>query len=181
MINNPPINKEIWTSLRQKWATLDDISKVEFTVLKDPEDETRELAIDVAQNINGEWVVQTVQFQAQEAYPVIGIVDLTFEQLESLATQVVNTVTVPITGQETYDDEMHLVMKRISPETGEIYGQVISKTGERIGIRTNYQHYYVINEILEQKSKIMREEYSEVQLHRKKDDCGRIYFQFIPA
>lgn len=180
-MNNPPINKEIWTSLRQKWATLDNIAKVEFTVLKDPEDESRELAIDVAQNINGEWVVQTVQFRAQEAYSVIGIEGLSLDQLESLATHVVNSVTVPIIGEETCDDEMHLVMKRISPETGEIYGHVISKTGERIGIRANYQHYYVINEILEQRSKIMNEEYSEVQIHRNQGESGRIHFQFAPS
>ncbi len=88
---------------------------------------------------------------------------------------------MPITGEETNDDEMQLVMKYISPETGEMYGHVTSKAGERIGIRANYQHYYVINEILEQKSKIMKKEYSEVHIHRKKNDLDRLHFQFIPA
>jgi hypothetical protein len=180
-MNNPTINKETWTSLRQKWTTLEDISKVEFTVLRDPEDESRELAIDVAQNINGEWVVQTVQFQAREANSVIGIEGLTLDQLIEVAAHVVNSVTVPVTGEETCDDELQLIMKRISPETGEIYGHAISKTGEKIGIRTNYQHYYVLNEILEQKSNITKEKYAEVRLHRNKDDSGRIYLQFIPA
>ena len=180
-MDNPQLNTEIWATLHQKWATLTDISKVEFTILKDPEDESRVLAIDVAQNINGEWVVQTIQRQPKEAYPIIGIKGLMLDQLADLAAIVVDTVTNPITGQETHDEEMHLVMKRISPETSEIYGHVISKTGEKIGIRANYQHYYVINEILEQRSKIMNEEYSGVQLHRNKDDSGRIFFQFIPA
>jgi hypothetical protein len=93
----------------------------------------------------------------------------------------VNSVTETITSRETYDDEMHLFMKRISRETSEIYGYVISKTGEKIGVRPNYQHYYVINEILEQISKIMKEKYAEIQLHRNKDDFGRLYFRFIPA
>ena len=180
-MNNPHINTEIWTELRKKWASLENISKVEFNVLRDPEDLSRELAIDVAQNINGEWVVQTVQFQAREAYPVIGIEGLSLDQLVNLAAHVMNSVTVPITGEETNNDEMHFVMKYISPETGEMYGHVISKAGERIGIRANYQHYYVINEILEQKSKIMKKEYSEVHIHRKKNDSDRLHFQFIPT
>ena len=180
-MNTPHVRTEIWTALRKKWASLENISKVEFKVVRDPEDSSRELAIDVAQNINGEWVVQTVQFQAREAYPIIGIEGLSLDQLVSLATQVMISVTVPITGEETYDDEMHLVMKYISPETGEMYGHVISKAGKRIGIRANYQHYYVINEILEQKSKIMKKEYSEVHIHRKKNDSGRLHFQYIPA
>jgi hypothetical protein len=180
-MNKPLVNTEIWTSLRKKWASLENISKVEFNVLRDPEDSSKELAIDVAQNINDEWIVQTVQFQAQEAYPVIGIEGLSLDQLVNLAAQVMNSVTVPITGEETYDDEIHLVMKYISPETGEIYGYVISKAGERIGIRANYQHYYVINKILEQTSKIKKKEYSEVHIHRKKNDSGRLHFQFIPA
>jgi len=93
----------------------------------------------------------------------------------------VDTLTKPITGWETYNDEMHLFMKRISPAISEMHGHVISKNGEKLNIRTNYKHYYVINEILEQISKIMGEEYAEIQLHRNKDDHGRIYFQFVPA
>jgi hypothetical protein len=173
------MNKELWTALRQKWATLENISKVEFNVLRDPADPSRELAMDVAQNINGEWVVQTVQFQAGAANALIGIEGLSLEQLESLAAQAVNSVTVPITGQETYEDELHLVMRRISPESGEIYGYVITRAGERVGIRANYQHYYVLNEILEQKSKLVQAEYSEVHIHREKNDAGRIHLQFV--
>jgi len=183
-MNNPGLKEEIWTDLRQKWAGLVDEGhtvKVEFNILKDPKDETRDLAIDVAQNIDGEWVVQTVQRQARGAYAVIGIGGLGLDQLITLAGQVVNSVTEPVTGQGTYDDEMHLFMKRNSPETSEIYGHIISKTGEKVGVRANYQHYYVLNEILEQTSKIMKEEYSEIQLHRNKDDFGRLYFRFIPA
>lgn len=176
------MNTEIWTALRQKWARLDAEGhnvKVEFNILKDPKDETKDLAIDVSQNIDGEWVVQTVQRQAQEAYPVIGIEGLVLDELINLAGQVVNSVTQPITGQATYDDEMHLFMKRISPETSEIYGHVISKTGEKVGIRTNCQHYYVLNEILEQTSTIRQEEYAGLEVHRNRGDDGRIFFHFI--
>ena len=112
---------------------------------------------------------------------MIGIEGLILNQLINLAGQVVDSITEPITRRETYDDEIHLFMKHISPETSEIYGYVISKTGEKIGVRPNYQHYYVLNEILEQISKIMKEEYAEIQLHRNKDDFGRIYFRFVPA
>jgi hypothetical protein len=183
-MNNPGLKEEIWTDLRQKWAGLvaeGHSLKVEFNILKDPKDETRDLAIDVAQNIDGEWVVQTVQRQARGAYAVIGIEGLMLDQLINLAGHVVDSITEPLTSREAYDDEMHLFMKSISPETSEIYGHVISKTGEKMGVRANYQHYYVLNEILEQISKIMKEEYAEIQLHRNKDDFGRIYFRFVPA
>ena len=183
-MNNPGLKEEIWTDLRQKWAGLvakGHTVKVEFNILKDPKDETRDLAIDVAQNIDGEWVVQTVQRQARGAYAVIGIEGLMLDQLINLAGHVVGFVTEPITGRETYDDEIHLFMKSISTETSEVYGHVISKTGKKMGVRANYQHYYVLNEILEQTSKIMKEEYSEIQLHRNKDDFGRLYFRFVPA
>ncbi len=183
-MNNPGIKEEIWLALRKKWDSLvtdGHILKVEFNILTSPEDKSKVLAIDVAQNIDGEWHVQTVQRQMQEAYPLMGIEGAGLNQLIHIASQVVNSVTEPMTGRKTYDDEMHLFMKRISPETSEIYGNVISKTGEKIGIRANYHHYYVINEILEQISKIMKEEYAEIQLHRNKDDFGRIYFRFVHA
>ena len=182
-MNNPGIKEDIWTALNQKWGQL--ISeghslKVEFKILQDP-DESKTFAIDVAQNIDGEWVVQTVQSQVGEAYPVIGIEGFGLDQLINIVGRVVNSVTEPITGQKTYDDEMHIYMKRISPETSELYGHIISETGERIAIRSNNQHYYVINEILEQISKIMREEYAEIQLHRNKDDQGKLYYRFVHA
>jgi hypothetical protein len=181
-MNNPGIQQEIWTTLRQKWSTLvaeGHSLKVEFNLLKDPTNESRILAIDVVQNIDGEWHVQTVQSKKQEAYATIGIEKSNLDQLINVASRIVNSVTKPVTGRETYDDEMHVFMKLISPETAEIYGYIISKTGEKIGIRSSYQHYYILNEILEQISGIMKEKYTEIQLHRNKDDLGRIYFRFL--
>ena len=182
-MNNPGIKEDMWTILNQKWGRL--ISEghtvnVEFKLLQGP-DQSKTLAIDVVQNIDGEWVVQTVQHQAQEAYPAIGIEGFGLDQLINIASRVVDSVTEPITGHKTYDDEMHIYMKRISPETSELYGHIISEKGERIAIRSDYRHYYVINEMLEQISKIMREEYAEIQLHRNKDDQGRIYYRFVHA
>jgi hypothetical protein len=181
-MNNPGIQQEIWTALHQKWSALvaeGHSLKVEFNLLKDPTNESRILAIDVVQNIDGEFHVQTLQKEKQQAYSAIGIDGFSLDQLINLAGRVVNSVTKPITGRETYDDEIHIFMRLISLETAEIYGHVISKTGEKIGIRSNYQHYYVLNEIAEQISKIMKEKYTEIQLHRNKDDFGRIYFRFL--
>ena len=183
-MNNPGIKDEIWLALRRKWDRLvaeGHTLKVEFNILTDPKDESRAFAIDVAQNIDGEWVVQTVQRQVQEAYPVIGIEGAGLNQMFYLADRAVNSVTEPTTGRETYEDEMHIFMRRISPESSEIHGHVVSKTGEKVGIRASYRHYYVINEILEQIAKIMKEEYTEIQLHRNKDDAGRIYYRFVHA
>lgn len=183
-MNNPGIKEEIWLALRQKWNNLvaeGHKVNVEFIIVKDPREESKAIAIDVAQNIDGDWHVQTVQREVREAYPVIGIDEAGLNQLLNLVDDTVNSVTKPINGRETYNDEMHIFMKRISPETSEIHGYVISKTGEKIGIRSNYQHYYIINALLEEISKIMKEEYTEIQLHRNKDDYGRIYYRFVPA
>ena len=150
---------------------------VEFNVLKDPQDASRDLAIDVAQNIDGEWVVQTVQQKAGEADPVIGIEGLGLDQLVELAGSVVDSLTT----EETRQAEMHLVLKRISPETSEIHGHIVTPAGERSGVRANYRHYYVLNAILEKMAAITRETYSGLELHRDRDDQGRVYFRFVKA
>ena len=183
-MNNPGIKEEVWVILRQKWSKL--VSEghkieVEFNLIRDPNDKSRTLAIDVAQNIDDEWHVQTVQHKAGEAYGVVGIEGFAINPLLYTVGQVVNSLTEPITGHGTVNDEMHVFMKRISPESAEIFGHIISKSGEKITVRANYRHYYVINALLEEVSKIMKEEYSEIQLHRQKDDDGRIYFRFVPV
>jgi hypothetical protein len=183
-MNNPGVQEELWVALRQKWAGL--VSQghkveVEFKLIQDPNDKSKTLAIDVAQNIDNEWHVQTVQHKAGEAHEAVGIQGFTLNPLLYTVGQVVNSLTEPITGHGTVSDEMHVFMKRISPESAEIYGHIISKSGEKIGVRSNYRHYYVFNALLEEISKIMKDEYSGIQLHRQKDDDGRIYFRFVPA
>lgn len=111
-MNNPGIKEDIWIVLNQKWDQLTSEGhtvKVEFKILQSS-DRSKTLAIDVAQNIDGEWVVQTDQHQAQEAYPAIGIEGFGLDQLINTASRVVNSVTEPITGHKTYD-EMHIYMK----------------------------------------------------------------------
>lgn len=183
-MNNPGIREEIWLALRQKWADLTSDGhkvEVEFKLIQDPKDRSKTLAIDVAQNIDNEWLVQTVQHKAGEAYKAVGIEGFDLNPLLYTVGQVVNSLTEPITGHGTVDDEMHVFMKRISPESAEVYGHIISKSGEKIGVRANYRHYYVINALLEEVSRIMKEEYSEIQLHRQKGDNGRLYFRFVPV
>jgi len=183
-MNTPELKEEIRHALFQKWDGLvaeGHTLKVEFNILKDPEDESKTLAIDIAQNIDGEWHVQTVQSQVQEAYPVIGIEGVALDQLINLAGDVVDSVTGPLNSQRNDDDEIHLFVNLISPETSEIHGHIISKTGEKIGVRTNYQHYYVINEMLEQISRTTKEENVEIELQRSQADFGRIFIRFVHA
>ncbi len=88
-MNNPGIKEEVWYALNQKWKRLTNdghIVKVEFNILVNPI-ENEALAIDVAQNIDNEWIVQTVQRQAGEAYPFLKIKDArtgsTFRHVET--------------------------------------------------------------------------------------------------
>jgi hypothetical protein len=165
--------------LRQKWSMLvakGHSLKVEFNVLQDPLNTSRALAIDVAQNIDGEWHVQTIQHKAYEAYSTLGIHECNLDRLINILGAKIHSVI----DRET-DVELHLIMKRISPESGEIYGYITSNTGQKTGIRPNYQHYYVLNEILEQTARLRKEKYTEVHVHRSKDNFGRIYFRFVGA
>lgn len=133
-MNNPGLKEEIWNALRQKWAALvaeGHTLKVEFNILNDPANTSRAFAIDVAQNIDGEWVVQTVQRQMQEAYTILEIDGKGLDQLVNIAAYVVSSATELITKQEADVAEIHIFMKRISPKTSEIYGHVTSKTGEK--------------------------------------------------
>ena len=176
-MNNPDSQKDIWHSLCEKWSALvtkGHSLKVEFNVLRDPINKSRVLAVDVAQNIDGEWHVQTIQHKAYEAYPTLGIHECNLDQLINILGTKIHSVI----DRET-DDELHLIMKHISPESGEIYGYIISNTGQKIGIRPNYQYYYVLNEILEQTARSRKEKYTEVHVHKNKDDLGRIYFRFL--
>lgn len=182
-MSNPGFNTAIWTDLRQKWVKLDAEGhhvKVDFNVLKDPQDSKKDLAMDVAQNIDGEWIVQTVQQHPGEARSILGIEGVELSQLIEVAEHVINSVIEPILGQESNNTELHLLMKRFGPDTSEISCHLISESGERISIRTNYQQYYLLNEILEQTSNIKQEQYSELQVHRNKGK-SKLSFCFIPA
>jgi hypothetical protein len=176
-MNKAHFNTKIWTDLRQKWLKLDaegHTLKVDFNIMKDPEDASQDLAMDVAQNIDGEWLVQTVQRQAGEARRLLGLEGLEPGQLIMLARQLISSLA------DEGTDELHLFLKRISPETSEIHGHVVSLTGEKIGLRTNYQHYYVLNELLEQTARARQKQYSELRVHRSKADSGKIFFEVVP-
>ena len=180
--NNPGLQDEIWTALRQKWTRWDaegHTIKVDFQLLNDPANATKVLAIDVAQKVDGEWVVQTVQRQPKEAYGLLRIEGLNLEQLRELATQTINSLVGLAAGEEASKEEVHLFLKWISPASAEVHGYVLSKSGEKISLRTNYQHYYVLNEILEQTSQLHGERYSGLEAYRNADQS--LSFRFLPA
>ncbi len=96
--------------------------------------------------------------------------------------QAANSVSDPITNHKIQtNEEMHIYMKRISPETSEVYGHVIVNNRRKIAIRTNYQHYYLLEAVVEIMTKILGEEYSEIQLHRTRDDYGKASYKFVPV
>jgi hypothetical protein len=183
-MNNPGLKEEIWHALNQKWKRLVNdghVVKVEFNILLNPI-ENEPLAIDVVQSIDHEWIVQTVQRQAGEAYQFLKIDNIGLDQLLGMLKQAVNSVSDPVTNHKTkVNEEMHIYMKRISPETSEVYGHVIVNNGEKIAIRTNYQHYYLLEAMLERTTNIMREDYSEIQLHRSRDNYGNVNYKFVPV
>ncbi len=176
------MKEEIWTALREKWTQLDaegHTVKVDFQLLNDPANKTNVLAIDAAQNIDGEWFVQTEQRQPKEAYPLLRIEGLELEQLTELAAQAINSLVQLVIGEGASEDEMHLFLKWVSPASAEVHGYVLSKNGERISLRTNYQHYSLLNEILEQTSQLRGERYAGLEAYRSPGQG--ISFRCLPA
>ena len=166
--NNPGLQDEIWTALREKWTPRDaegHTIKVDFQLLNDPANATNVLAIDVAQKVDGEWVVQTGAAPTQRGlWPAAdrraepGAIDSNLPHRRSIPSLGSGWRGGVQRGSASFP-EMDF------PGEREVHGYVLSKSGEKIILRTNYQHYYVLNEILEQTSQLHGERYSGLEAY----------------
>lgn len=163
MPNNPGIDESMWKALNQKRSDLvanDHDLDVDFQLITDPSDSSSVLAIDLQQKIDGNWVVQTFQREKNEATKVLGIQDMSLDEL------------INVVEKRLEKDEHHLPQAKTvtfaqfhGEKTGETRKIEISqKNNEECSVQTSYADYYTINAIGEKIADLTGDIVSEVQV-----------------
>lgn len=145
-MNNPGIDVAIWERLRKKWDALQSAGykvKIDFLLIADPEDEKNILAIDVIQNVDDDIFTETVQRNAEEAYPVLGIAGLSMERLVEVYKEKMYQLYRQVKSHEAV---LTVTMSVSSPISGEVGGFVENpNSNTKSSLPINYQHYYILN------------------------------------
>jgi len=149
-MNNPGIDLAVWERLKNKWSKLDKQGHkltVEFRLVANPKDDRDILAIDVIQNVDGEVITETVQRKAGDAYPTLGIAELSKEGLVEVYKEMISQLHREIKQQ---DADLIVMMAPTSPTSGEIRGYIQKRDAdEKNSVVVNYQHYYLLNALRE--------------------------------
>ena len=175
---NPGIDLAAWKQLKVKWS---DLSKnghqlrVEFRLLRDPEDEKSILAIDVIQYIDDEIVTETVQRKAGEAFATLGLAGLSRERLVEIYKDMLHELY----GQTKQEDaDLIVTMSPSSPVSGEIRGYTEKRdSGEKSTVSVNYQHYYLLTALREKMVEGSGQGWSKVKAVYHADDL-EFYFDY---
>jgi hypothetical protein len=178
-IDNPGIDRKIWERLRNKWSELDKHGHkvtVEFRLIGDPKDDKNILAIDVIQHIDGEIITETVQRNAGEAYPTLGIAGLSREQLEDVYKEMMQGLHRQLGLKK--DVALVVTMCPSSPLSGEVRGYAERHdSGEKSSVSVNYQHYYLLNALREKMIESTGEGWSKVRVVYRSGDL-EFYFDW---
>jgi hypothetical protein len=162
-MNNPGMDLEIWKQLREKWADLDAKGhklKIDFQLIEHPMEEHDILAIDVVQYIDEKPVTETVQRCAREAYALLGIEDLSIEQL----TEAFKKMMSQLRSQSKLNDvDVVVTMTLTSPTSGELQGRFeVPNAPVQSNILVNYQHYYVLSALRDKMIELRGEPWNKV-------------------
>lgn len=147
-MNNPGMDPATWQGLTEKWAGLRSAGhtlEIEFRLIADAQDEENILAIDVIQSVDEEVVTQTVQRNAEEAYPALGIAGLSLEQLVELYKEIMAQV---YRQARMHEASVVVTMSTSSPLSGEVRGHIETPDPTiKNGFPVNYKHYYILHAI----------------------------------
>lgn len=163
-MNNPGIDVTVWERLRENWSELQSAGnklKISFHLIKESEHENNILAIDVVQNINDEVITETVQRNADEAYPILGIAGLSMERL----VEVYKEKMYQLYRQSKFQEANFIVTMTISsPISGEVRA-FIENPGSSIksNLQVNYQHYYILSALREKMIELTGDEWHTVR------------------
>ena len=150
-MNNPGIDLETWERLRKQWAGLQSAGHtlgIEFRLIADPKDENKILAIDVVQKIDGDFVTETVQHTAGEAYAALGIAGAPMETLVEAYKRILRNLQTQ--SVEVTAPDLVITMSPVSVASGEIKGYAGKENSDvRSSLPLNYRHYYVLNALRE--------------------------------
>jgi hypothetical protein len=163
-MNNPGMDLEIWKQLREKWADLDakgHMLKIDFQLIEHPMEEHDILAIDVVQYIDGKPVTETVQRCAREAYALLGIEDLSIEQL----TEVFKEMMSQLRSQSNLNHvDVIVTMTVTSPISGELQGLFeVPDAPVQSNVLLNHRHYYVLSALRDKMIELRDERWSKVR------------------
>lgn len=176
-MNNPGMDFERWKQLRQKWTELDAKGhkvKVEFQLVAHPQDANNIMAIDVVQQIDGKPVTETVQRNAGEAYEVLGIANLSVEELKEVYRGMMQQLYSQQASPHMF---LSISMKPTSPTSGELIGDFARDDAPvQDRVQLNYQHYYVLSALREKMREQTGKSWSEVTASY--DSSGNVEFRF---
>ena len=177
-MNNPGMDLEIWKQLRKKWTDLDAKGhkiKVDFKLIADPKDEKNILAIDVVQHIDREFVTETVQRKAGEAYATLGLTGLSAERLKEVFKEMMQELYQ----QAKYKDmDLTVTMAPTSPTSGELQGTLAMLDAPvQDSVLVNYRYYYVLNALREKMIESTGEAWSKVRAVYHAGDL-EFYFEY---
>jgi hypothetical protein len=130
--------------------------------------------IDVIQKIDDDVVVETVQKNAREAYPVLGIDGLSMEQLIQTYKKLIHslwaqfkhwdaTLTITMTPTSPTSGELHAVLEKQSPDT-------------KLNIPINYRYYYILTALRERMIEQLGENWCKVRTVYR-DERVDFYFE----
>lgn len=177
-MNNPGIELETWERLRKQWAGLQSAGHklgIEFRLIADPKDENNILAIDVVQQIDGDFVTETVQHTAGEAYAALGIAGASMETLVEAYKRILRNLQT-----QAVETELDLVvtMSPVSVASGEIRGYAGKENSDvRSSLPVNYRHYYVLNALREKMLGLTGDSWSSVRTVYRSGEL-EFYFEY---
>lgn len=177
-MNNPGIDAEIWKQLRKKWTELDAQGhklQIEFKLIADPNDKNNIVVIDVIQHIDGEQITETVQRNAGEGYALLGLVDLSMEELVRVYKE-----TIKQLHRQTNQRDMDLIvtMSITSPTSGEVKAYLAKPNGSAQNtVSVNYRHYYILNALREKMVELLEDGWNQVRAVYHAGDVD-FYFEY---
>lgn len=169
---------KIWQQLRSKWTELDSKGhklKIDFQLIAHPVKKNEVLAIDVIQHIDGKPVTETVQREAGEAYPILGIDKLSQESL----TEVFKGMMGQLRSQsEPGDVDLVVIMSPTSSTSGQMKGYlVVPDAPVQTPVLLNFQHYYVLSALRDKMMESSGKQWQQVRAVYHLDDL-KFYFGY---
>jgi hypothetical protein len=176
-MKNPGIDLAVWKQLNKKWTKLDADGhslKIDFRLVTNDSENDKTLAIDVVQTIDDQIIVETVQRRKGEAYPALGISELSVERLKDIYKGIMAQLHGGL-GQP--ESDLVIAMSPTSETSGEVTGYLKSRSGlVKRAVLTNYQHYYVLNALREKMIEQLGESWRQVKAIYK-PDVVEYYFE----
>ena len=175
MHNNPGIDESMWKALNQKWSNLvtnEHNLEIDFRLITDPSDSSFVLAVDIQQKIDGNWTVQTVQRERNEASRILGIHDMSLDEL------------INVFKKRLKEYKHHLPQAEIvtfaqfhGEKTGETRKIEISQeNNEEYSVQTSYADYYILSAIGEKIAELTGDIVSEIQVVKNFPTSGIEYY-----